>query len=988
MTKPLLLLITTLLLASCLGAQATVILNGYNTRLWQTQDGLPDQIGQAFTQTNDGNLWIGTKGSLLKFDGATFTSYTRENGSASLERGVNSLLASRDGDLWIGTEGGGLIRYHNRRFLEYPTSDGLSNSFVRAIYEDHAGTIWVGADQGLFKVSGNGLTRVDGTGGVPSLFVRAIVEDHKGNLWVGGTELLQFCGGSFTRAYPLDTAATGGVITTMATAHDGTVWIGTWLSLLQSSNLETAPPVKVPGFSAQVSALREGKDGSIWIGAVGQGLYLYRQQHLLHLPTTDLPSQTVQAILEDREENIWLGTRAGILRLSKTPVSIVPFPQGADSEFETIYRDTDGTIWVAASTHLFRIRKGMAKPFPIPHSHGMRIRTLLRDRDNRLWIGTDGAGLICLSGQRERTYDNTHGLINNFVRALLQSDDGSIWVGTDGGLTRIGPHATQSFDTSNGLTYFSVTSLLEDRDKAVWVGTSRGISHIVNGKIIRDAVTDQLRNEQIWSIDQDPRGELWFGTSSGLYGYNQGKVVHLTTRDGLASDIVGQILRDTKGNIWLSGPNNVSRLSVAQLDDVAEGKRSHVYLNLYLNSYDMESASLYNGMQPSGIIATNGDVWYPSNKGAVHIAADQAIPQAAAPVVINEVVADGQQVSVRGPITLEPGNERLEISYGAVRLRSQQGLRYRYRLDGFEPWNEALTRRTAYYTQLSPGTYRFRVQAFDVDHSIVISEASIQFTQKPHFYSTWWFWTICAATLLAAILLIYRMRLVQMKLRFEAVSDERARLAREMHDTVIQSCVGVLTLLEAALEVDVAEEALRHQLLSYANEQVRTTIEEARDAVWDLRSRSESTTDAGSLCQKIAREFASSSSLPIDCHISGNRYELDETATHELMMIFREALSNAIVHASPGRIEAGVHFQQSLIRIEVQDNGCGFDSHTTAPPGKHYGLLGMQERAELLGGHVLIDSSPGRGTRVEIIIPKRTREHEKMTAGGRHNEFQ
>lgn len=966
------------LLASSATAQQSIILSGYTTRQWQMQDSLPDQTAQAFAQTADGSLWIGSKGGLLRYDGATFTSYNRENASALLERGVNCLLASRDGSLWIGTEGGGLIRARDRNFVNYPTKDGLTNSFVRAVYEDHAGTIWVGADQGLFKVVGSTITRVDGVNGIPSIFVRSIMEDRKGNVWVGGTALLEFTGGSFAKEYSLDRSLTGILITSMLTTRDGTLWVGTLLGLFRLEKAAKPPFVRVPGLSAQVAVLHEGLDGMLWVGSVGQGLYVYREHRLVHLPSPNLPSQTIQAILEDREKNIWLGTRAGILRLSKTPVSIVSFPGGADSEFETIYRDSDDSIWVAASKHLFRIQNGVAKPFVIPGSPHLRVRTLLRDRQGRLWIGTDGAGLVCLSGHHKLTFDTAQGLTNNFIRAIIQSRDGSMWAGTDGGLTHFGSKGTQSYDTGSGLAYFSITSLFEDRDDGIWVGTDRGLSHIVKGRIVRDATTQTLEDEQIWTIDQDKSGEIWFGTSNGLYGYMAGKVIHLTTSDGLATNAISQILQDIKGNVWLSGPNSVSRLDVKDLDSFARGALSHIHLNLYLNSYDMESASLYNGMQANGVITPDGDVWFPSNKGAVHISVDQIVPQISSPVVIDQVVADGQQVPFGQTVMLRPGNGRLEISYGAIRLRSQQGLRYRYKMEDFEPWNEAFSRQTAYYTQLPPGKYRFRVQAFEVDNPDAISEASIQFVQKPHFYSTWWFSVYCAGTVLAVFFLVYRMRLYQMKMRFHAVSEERARLAREMHDTVIQGCVGVSTLLEAALEVEATEETLRHQLLSYANEQVRSTIEEAREAVWDLRNHAELTTDAGSLCEDLVREFQSDCEIPIQCHISGVRFEFGESATHELMMILREALSNALVHGSPKKIDIYVRFSEDHLKIEVHDDGNGFDPSEAMSLEKHYGLVGIQERAKLLGGQVVIDSSRGRGTEIQISLPRRSREIERL----------
>ena len=952
---------------------------GYTKRSWDARDGLPEQTALAFAQTKDGSLWIGSTGGLLRFDGARFTAYNRQNAPLLLERTVSCLLASRDGSLWIGTAGGGLVRYREGAFQTYPASDGLTNSFIRAIYEDRRGTIWVGADQGLFKVYGPSMIRVDGSNGIPSIFVRAIAEDQHGHIWVGGTTLLEFDGASFAQEHTPNSELTGDLITSMLIARDGTFWVGTLTGLFNVTS--SGVWSRTPGVSAQVSVIQEGTNGLLWVGTIGQGLYLYRQRHLVHVSSTVLPSRTVQAILEDREKNIWLGTRTGILSLSRTPVDIVSLPGGADFEYETIYRDSDGSILVATSTQLFRIRDGIAKPFRFAGMPNLRVRTLLRDRQGNLWIGTDGSGLLRVAGHQIQRFTYKNGLINDFVRAILQSRDGSIWVGTDGGITHIGPGTRQSFGVPEGLAYFSITALFEDRDGDLWVGTSRGLSHISNERIVHDAATQSMQNEQLWSIDQDPSGGIWFGASSGLYGYKAGKVIHLTTSDGLANNWIDQILQDSRGNIWLSGPNSVSRLTVTELEAFAKGEKSRMHLNLYLNPYDMESAALYSGMQPGGLVTPSGDVWFPSNKGAVHIAIDQIIPRSSSPVVIDQLVADGQQIPLGQTVVLRPGNGRLEVSFVAIHLRSQEGLRYRYRMEGLESWSEASARRTADYTHLPPGKYRFRVQSFEVDNPDAVSEASILIVQEPHFYTTLWFVGCCAIALLGLVFLIYTLRLRQMRMRFHAVSEERARLAREMHDTVIQGCVGVSSLLEAALGVETSEEPLRQQLLSYATEQVRATIETAREAVWALRHGPTLATDAGGLCKDLSQQFQSDSGIPVACSVAGNAFKLGESATYELMMTVKEALTNSIAHGNPKKINIDVRFTQQFLKVDVQDDGSGFDTNVVLSQNGHYGILGMQERILLIGGSLSIESDPTKGTVVHITLPRKQKVLERMVTG-------
>jgi ligand-binding sensor domain-containing protein/signal transduction histidine kinase len=964
-------LLTTLILLACevsVCARPTeTSFQGFSRTLWQAKDGLPDQTIQAFAESVDGSLWIGTKGGLLRFDGMRFVAYGRDLAPEAIERGVNSLLAARDGSLWIGTEGGGVIRYDRGRFKRCPTSDGQTNGFIRTIFQDRKGNIWVGSDQGLFRFDGSVLKRIDNTRQVPTIFVRSILEGPAGHIWVGGTLLLELDGDTLIHRYPLPGPQAASVITSMMWARDGTLWVGMLSGLYRmgkSGELE-----RVLGLSAQISVIAQSADGTVWLGTAGQGLFYYRDSQFLHIFSSALPSNTVRAVFEDREEDLWLGTQGGLLRLSRTPVSIVPFPGGADSEFETLYLDRDQSVWIGASAHLFHIRSGAAQPVEFAQLPKVRIRTLLRGRKGDWWVGTGGAGIVHISHGKTERFDAERGLCNDFVRAILESRDGSVWVGTDGGLTHITAKRSIIYEPANGLAYFSITSLFEDRDGNIWVGTSRGLSRLVDGSIMHDATTEALAQEQLWSIDQDASGEIWFGTSSGLYGLKDGRLVHITAADGLVSDTVLEILRDGKGNIWLSGPNSISRLSERDLDQFQPGTR--INPTFYEDAQGLESAAFYGGMQPEGAVALNGDVWFPSSKGAVRISVAKIVRTPLAPVAIEQVSADGQILPLDRGIVLKPGNGRLEISYAAIHLGEQGGLRYRYRMEGLEPWIDAGSRRTAYYTHIPAGSYRFRVQAFEIDNPESFDEASLLIVQQPYFYTTAWFVAVCITVVLGLGFVAYRYRLHRMRQQFQAVNAERMRLAREMHDTVIQGCVGVSTLLEAAQGVEGEDEQLKQHLLSYATEQMRSTIEAARDAVWALRNTAAAESDIGAHCQEMSRRLEQDSGIPIQCHVSGVPFDLGRDATHELAMTLKEALLNAISHAAAKSIDVQIRFLEQGLEIDVSDDGRGFNPREATSADGHYGIIGMTERVKLLGGTLRIDSEPAKGTRLRASIPRR-----------------
>lgn len=945
---------------------------GYTRKLWQTQDGLPEQTVQAFAQTPDHYLWIGTTGGLLRFDGARFTLFDHGNTPQLQENSVFALLASRDGSLWIGTEGGGLVRYQAGRFRAYGAADGLSDGFVRALYEDPGGTIWVGTDNGLLRFVSGRLVRIDATSAIPAIAVHAIAEDHLGGLWVGGSCLLHLDRGS-VREYTLEGGGSQNRVKSILETRDGSVWVGT------VSGLFRLPPgaqrfERVPGITQTVRVLRQISDGSLWVGTIGEGIHRIAADASTPITAPDsLPSNTVLNLFEDDEKNLWIGTQDGMLRLTRTPVRIVPLPQAADSDFGTLYADRDGTLWVV-STDVFQVRNGVATVWPHLQLGNLRPRNIFRDGSGALWIGTDGDGLIRIDHGKILRLTTRDGLVNNFIRVMMQSRDGSLWLGTDEGVSHWSPRGFVNYQMRDGLSYFSTRALIEDRNGDIWIGTDRGLSHLHAGVFLHDPTTAALAEEKVWSIHEDPDGGLWFGTrSNGLYRWKASLLTHYTTAQGLASNSVYQILEDRRGGLWLSGPNGISLLHRQELDEAADNPAQHLSLTLYGVSDEVETTQIYGGRQPSGCLDGEDGVWFPSNKGPIHIVQETATTLPLPPLVMDEVAIDGRSVDPAQPIVLAPGTSRLEISWSPILLRSQEGMRFRYRLEGFDSsWSNASPRRVASWTNLPAGSYTLRVTAFEINRPEAVSELTLPILQKPHFWRTWWFLGFSLLVAAAAVLGAYRLRLWQMRMRFEAVLDERARLAREMHDTVIQGCAGISALLEALASLREEEHSLPHELLEHARRQVRTTIDEARQAVWNLRQGQPSGKMLQASLENLARQISAESGIPIVCEITGKPFSLTQMATHELMMMAREAVYNAVLHAHPQRVEVRVSFGPSELTLEVRDNGVGFEPAAVfAREDRHYGLVGMRERVEAVGGNFHLDSAPGKGTDLTVRIPRR-----------------
>ena len=621
----------------------------------------------------------------------------------------------------------------------------------------------------------------------------------------------------------------------------------------------------------------------------------------------------------------------------------------------------------------------MVTPQVLPGLDGVHVRNVYRDRSGALWVGTDGDGVYRIAEGHTAHLTTHDGMSNNFIRAMTQDRDGSMWVTADEGLNHIvwegaRPHVV-SYQMRDGLAYFSTRALLEDHNGDLWIGTDRGVSHMHNGIFRFDAATSAMAQMKIWAIHEDADGGLWFGTrNNGLFRYRDGKIAQFSAADGLPGNAIYQILEDSAGHLWLSGPNGVALVNRHELDAQAETYPRHLALTFYSTADVAANTEIYGGTQSSGCITSAGDVWFPSSLGPIHILPRQRQSLPPPPLLIRAVLADGRPVAMNGAVVLRPGNGRLEFDFTPIRLGSQDGLRFRYMLEGFERgWSTPTSERTADYTNLPAGRYDFRVQTFEVSNPGAVSEASIAIVQRPFFYRTWWFSAFCVALIALLIYAIYQYRVRQVQGRFEAVLEERSRLAREMHDTVIQGCTGVSAVLEA-LSMDASKNGADAGLMDVARLQLRSTINEAREAIWNLRQKS----DAGSLGEKLesmTRQVGSEFQVPVAWSMRGTPFPVTEPVAHDLLMVAREAVYNSMLHGHPEHVDVALTYKDHELVLALGDDGCGFDpQQMESGNGHHFGVKGMKERIERSGGGFRLTSAPGKGVHIEVQVPRRGRE--------------
>jgi ligand-binding sensor domain-containing protein/signal transduction histidine kinase len=946
----------------------------YTARSWQSRNGLPSETIQAFSQTPDGYLWVGTSEGLARFDGAHFKIYAHDNTPALRENSVFSLLTGKDGRLWIGTEDGGLVEMRNGVFRAYTAADGLTGNSVRSIFEDHTGALWVATDEGLFRLAGERFQRIDNRPEMPANAFHGIAEDDSGRVWAGGARLYAIQHGH-AREYALNGTDSQNRVKSILKTEDGSIWVGTVSGLHRlrpgSDHFE-----RVPGIWGTVRSLFSVPGGELWAGTIGQGIFLIpfqtRGGKVSRLTTpSPLVSNTVLSIFADDSKNLWIGTQVGMSRLSRTPVHVLLLPEAADSDFGTVSLDTDGSLW-AASNHVVHVEGNQAFPARFPGVGDAHVRNVLRARDGTLWIGTDGSGIFKITARGTTHYTSRQGLVNNFVRALLEARDGSLWIATDAGVSHLDRNGFHSLAMENGLVYFSTRSIIEDRNGDIWIGTEHGLNHLRNGKPIDDAATQALKDEKIWAEHQDTDGGLWFGTRNhGLYRFRDGSLTHYTTANGLASNSIFSILEDGSRNFWMSGPLGVMLLNRDDLDAQAIDPRNKLVMRFYRADVSDEPTQFYGGTQPAGIVTRDGEAWFPTNRGLWRIRPTEFDPSTLSHLAIGSILVDGRVVSQAPPLTLAARASRLDIGYEPLMLRSQEDLQFRYRLDGFDQdWTHAGSQqRVATYTILPAGKYTFEVEAWEMDHPEHVVRAAAVLTKQPYFYRTPWFIALCTLLLGLLSMLAYQVRMRQVQGQFKAVLAERTRLAREMHDTLIQGCASVSAVLEAAATCEKDDSETCQHLIDYASTQIRATMDEARQAVWNLRRGEQAPSDLATCLAQMAERLSREYGVRVDCSTTGAAFAIGQQETHELMMVAREAFFNAVLHGHPNAIGAELHFSPAGLKMLLSDDGEGFDTGA-APWEGHYGLQGMRERVHRFGGELTVHSSSEKGTQVHIAIPR------------------
>jgi signal transduction histidine kinase/ligand-binding sensor domain-containing protein len=939
---------------------------------------LPTNVVLRVAQSGDGYLWLATTNGATRFDGVRFTTFdhTAPAFQGRIDYAIQPMLGDRRGVLWIATNRE-LVRYTDGRFVRDATlDDSVVGEAIAGVTEDSSGTLWALTDHGRLRRRDGARLAPVSISGLPRAIGQSIVAGDSGQLWLG------FAGYGLINVRPRDSTVTRVVadesIGAILRARDGTIWAGTTTGVVHiaSGRIER---VSLGGGVryAVVTALGEDRDGGLWIGTQGNGLYRYDAGRITHLTAEKglLTNDDVLCTYVDSQGSVWVGTRHGLNRFHSVALSPLTERNGLPTVAPgAIAIDRSGALWMAPRTGgLYRRVHADSGAFVSMRSTDI-VSSIAAAADSSVWIGRREAGVLRYHAGSWRAYPTGP------ANAVLVDHSGVIWVATAAGLQRLWHEQLTTLTGRDGLADSVVLALVEDGRGSIWAGTSRGLSRIDHSggdpTITSYRVADGLGASVVSALLGTRDGAVWAGTIGGLTRFADGRLVTIRGENGLVPELVTAMAEDERGYLWLAGFRGLRRVPLAELnavaDSVARGQPARLRpVPTFMPADGVPSPEVAVGVQVPTAMAATGRLWFAMERGLVSFDPALVHEDTASPLVhIERVTVDGVPAPDGVPLTIGPSARRVELDYTAVSLREGLHVRFRYRLAGFDTaWVDAGSSRTASYTNLSPGRYRFSVAARAADGPWGMSGAVLSFRVLPPFYLTPWF--LIAATIATVVVVVaaLRARTRVLEARFAAVLAERTRLAREIHDTLLQGFAGVaLSLRAATRRLNAPAEYTKplDDVLALA----QRTIADARQAVWDLRAPILAEGSFTTALENAARQAVAAGGLKLEWTVFGRPRALSPDVESVLLRVSQEALTNTVKHASAQRACVALMYERRVVRLTVRDDGCGFrvDPSYQSYAG-HWGLLGMRERVQQMHGTLRITSEEGKGTEASLTVP-------------------
>lgn len=952
---------------------------------WRTSDGVYVGSPTAITQTADGYLWIGTAIGLVRFDGVRFIQWKPPAGQETFDPRVFSLLGSRDGSLWIGT-GYGLSQWKDGQLTNYPNLSGR----IEALLEDDAGSIWLARTQitdGMGPVCRVRNAQVSCYGNqdrIPFPNVLGLAKSDDGSIWLGGySEICLWKPGESTIYFPNRTHRPEGfaLFRALASGPDRSTWVainssdpvvrlqhfvhGQWTT-------ETFPDI--PTTNAQITSLFVDRNNDLWVGTNDKGMFRIRDHRAEQFSADDgLSSKSVHGFYQDIEGNVWVVTSLGIDTFRDLPVKSYSTHEGlaADGAMSVLASHSGG-VWVLNDHQAIqKLKDGkFSTLLPRPDLPGRNVSTMFEDHAGRLWFGLED-GLYVYEDGNFRSIRHSDGTPLGIIFSITEDTRHSIWVRAGKNLDQIVDYAVRSEQTSPQIKTAYI--LAATPDGGIILG-------LVDGELLKlkDGATQSIgtretgNRRQIRDLVVDLDGTVWGTTLNELFCLRGTKRENLTIHNDLPCDDIFALVEDDENAIWLYSRCGLIKIARSELNSWWQHPSDSVHTQV-LDEGDGVQVGL-TSLKPQATRTPDGRLWFVNGRilqsiDAGHLKANTTPPS----IHVEAVVADHQRFPLQDGLRLPALTRDLEIDYTAISFVAPQKVRFRYKLDGQDSnWQEPGTRRQAFYNDLAPGKYKFHVIACNSDGVWNNAGANLEFSIDPAWFQKTWFQSLCCILAALIVFALYQLRVRQIaraiKIQFDERLAERTRLARELHDTFIQTVQGSKMVADDALD-DGADEARMRQALEKLSKWLGQAVDEGRAALHSLRV---STTERNHLSEALRRateDHQIPSSMAVAFSVVGDVRNMHPLVRDEVYRIAYEAIRNAAAHSRASRLEIDLRYTNNL-SIRIKDNGLGIDP-SIADQGKagHFGLQGMRERATRIHSKLTVVSSSNSGTEVTLIVP-------------------
>ena len=955
---------------------------------WTSRDGAPADV-YSLAQDLDGVLWIGAGNGLYRFDGIRFSKFEPDSGPRIGVGVVRVLFADRDGSLWVGTNVGVISRIKKEVVTNYGESDGAPDGTTVGFATDQEGKLWVAATRGVARWDGSRWASVP----LPKTageYCMSIHTDRRGGLWVGTSEGLfhlaqegrgfQRIPGHFQN------------VESFADATDGKLWIAeTGLEIRPVPTGDSEDSLISKRILISSEAIFFDDQGSMWITTTGNGIRrvppadLIKQSKLRQASTAvvdgftsnqGLTNDYTSSVFQDREGNLWVGTKGGLDCFRQAPVIPVAFPSGSYNF--TLAVDRSGSVWVSSQFRpVGRIEDGRVV---FPNNIRSEI-AIYAGSEGGIWIKKGDSLWLCINGRIARSI-HTPTEAGELI-AMTEDRSGALWASFfQLGAFRFASGSWTPLTTSNSKPPHIFAEFADSSDR-VWFGSDNDTVFVKNGDTVRKiSDPNDVGVGVVRSIHGEGR-DIWIGGTYGAARWSGSRFVpmHPANR-GQFSDVTGVIATHGHG-LWMAESTGIVFVPEEELDHFRRDASYRVVCRTF-GALDGLPLQLQNSaMSPTVVEGLDGRLWVATATGVVWID-PKRIPQDTLPppVSIESFTANGRNWPVNQSASLPAQTTSVRIAYTAWSLAIPQRVHFRYRLEGSEQdWQQADTRREAFYTNLRPGHYTFHVLASNPDGVWNTTGVTFNFDIAPAWYQSLWFRCISAIAILGLLWLLNSLRIrqatAQLEARLEERLKERERIARELHDTLLQGFDGLVLRFQTAL--DQQDHDRGRQLLAAALDRADEILLDGRERVFALRTEALKISNLHKALESFAGETAQDRGIRLSVNVLGYRL-LHPFVRDEVYRIGREALANAFQHAKATTIEVEIDHQQKEFRLTIRDNGVGMDQPVSSSgrPG-HWGLAGMRERAKGLGGQLEIESHPGRGTEVTLIVPARAAYRQPST---------